>query len=110
VRTVKTLLSPLSPDEVKTVRGMGAQYGDGVQKPRVPVLFYKPASAICGPEHPIFIPYGARGQKNDYEVELCIVMGRTAKDISVDDALEYVLAYCTVNDVRTSDPESRRST
>lgn len=63
------------------------------------MLFLKPTSAICGPEDEIVIPRSARGENNDYEVEVCVVMGKKAKDVSVEKALDYVLGYCTSNDV-----------
>lgn len=102
IRTVRKLLSPLSPSEIRTIRGLGAQFTPvgGVKKqPEVPVLFLKPTGAICGPEDEIVIPRLARGENNDYEVEVCVVMGKKAKDVSVEKALDYVLGYCTSNDV-----------
>ncbi|KAK4704435.1 hypothetical protein P7C70_g1780, partial [Phenoliferia sp. Uapishka_3] len=102
LRTVERLLAPLDRNEIKTIRGMGAQYGKkGAKKPEieVPVLFYKPTTAICGPEDPIIIPESARDANNDYEVELCAVLGKEALNVSVEDALSYVGWYCTSNDV-----------
>jgi 2-keto-4-pentenoate hydratase/2-oxohepta-3-ene-1,7-dioic acid hydratase in catechol pathway len=68
-----------------------------------PILFYKPLSAIIGPSAPIVIPKVAQPPQEhipDYEVELVIVMGKTAKNVSEADALDYVLAYTGANDVR----------
>ena len=102
LRTVARLLSPLTGDEIKTIRGLGAQFpapGTKAVKPEVPVLFYKPVTSISGPEDPIIIPVSARGMNNDYEVELCVVLGKTALNVSVEKALDYVGWYCTSNDV-----------
>lgn len=103
VLTVKKLLSPVDPRDVRTIRGLGAQFSAlpkaERKQPEVPVLFLKPATAICGPEDSIFIPESARGESNDYEVELCVVMGKQAKDVSVAEAMDYVLGFCTSNDV-----------
>lgn len=107
LRTVARLLSPLAPDEIKTIRGMGMQFaapGAKVVKPEVAVLFYKPTTSLSGPEDPIFIPASARGMNNDYEVELCAVIGKKALNVSVADALDYVGWYCTSNDVSASTP------
>lgn len=62
-------------------------------------LFYKPRTTLTGPETPIFLPEVTRGEGSDYEVEICAVIGKPGKDISVEKAYEHVLAYCTVNDV-----------
>lgn len=66
------------------------------------MLFYKPASAVVGPEVKINIPECARGMNNDYEVELCAVIGRDCKDVKVENALDNVLGYCVANDVSGS--------
>jgi 2-keto-4-pentenoate hydratase/2-oxohepta-3-ene-1,7-dioic acid hydratase in catechol pathway len=66
-------------------------------------LFYKPATALIGPNAPIVIPKAAQPVKEhlpDYEVELTVVIGKDAKNVSEADALDYVLGYVTGNDVR----------
>ncbi|KAJ7668142.1 hypothetical protein B0H17DRAFT_1088258 [Mycena rosella] len=107
VLTVKHLLSPLAREEIGYVRCMGLNYADhaaeaNVPPPPVPVLFVKPASALIGPGAPIIIPKVAQPPKEhlpDYEVELAIVIGKPAKDVSEANALDYVLAYTGANDV-----------
>ncbi len=74
-----------------------------------PILFYKPPQALIGPGAPITIPKALQPPEKhlpDYEVELTIVIGKAAKDVSEADALDYVLAYTAANDVRASSPES----
>lgn len=68
--------------------------------PKVPILFTKPRTALTGP-YPaaINIPKCAQDDTSDYEAELCVVIGRTGKNISEDDALDYVLGYTASNDV-----------
>ena len=71
-----------------------------------PILFYKPLSSIIGPSAPIVIPRVAQPPQEhipDYEVELVIVIGKTAKNVPEADALDYVLAYTGANDVRMPD-------
>lgn len=70
---------------------------------RAPVLFYKPVTALIGPLANIIIPKVAQPVGKhlpDYEVELTIVIGKSAKNVSEKDALDYVLAYTGGNDVR----------
>ncbi len=65
--------------------------------PEEPIVFMKATSAINGPNDPVVIP--RRSAKTDWEVELGIVIGREARYVSEDEALDYVAGYCTVNDV-----------
>ena len=67
-----------------------------------PILFYKPPTAIIGPNAPINIPRAAQPVSKhipDYEVELTIVIGKAAKDVSEEEALDHVLGYTAANDV-----------
>lgn len=81
---------------------IGLNYSDhaaeaGMQAPSEPIVFMKATSAIVGPNDDVFIPRGS--EKTDWEVELAIVIGRTAKYVSQADALDYVAGYCVANDV-----------
>ncbi len=81
---------------------VGLNYADhaaesGMPVPAEPVLFLKPSSAICGPNDDIQIPPGAA--KADWEVELGVVIGKTARYVSKAEAMEHVAGYCIVNDV-----------
>jgi len=106
VLTVKDLLAPLSREQMGIVRCLGLNFSDHaaeakMPKPKYPILFYKPATAITGPETPINIPkvtQPAEQHLPDYEVELTIVIGKAAKNVSEADALDYVLAYTGAND------------
>ncbi|THH12362.1 hypothetical protein EW145_g19 [Phellinidium pouzarii] len=106
VLTVKELLAPLARDEVKLVRCLGLNYSDhaaeaGMAKPAAPILFYKPKTSLIGPEAVIMVPKAAQPVNKhlpDYEVELTVVIGKPAKDVSEADALDYVLGYITGND------------
>ncbi len=69
----------------------------GMPIPDQPVLFPKWTSCLSGPNDPIVVPHDHC--KLDWEVELGIVIGRTARNVTVGDALEYVAGYCTANDV-----------
>ena len=81
---------------------IGLNYKDhaeetGAAYPQEPVVFLKATSAISGPFDPIVIPRGS--SKTDWEVKLGVVIGRPAKYVSEEEALEYVAGYCVVNDV-----------
>ncbi len=81
---------------------IGLNYTDHAQEvglalPAEPLLFIKANSAINGPADAIVRPRGA--VKLDYEVELGVVIGRDARNVSEADALRHVAAYCIVDDV-----------
>lgn len=82
--------------------GIGLNYADhaaeaGLQVPPEPIVFSKFTSCICGPDDPILIPRGS--EKTDWEVELGIVIGRPARYITEDQAMDHVAGFCVVNDV-----------
>jgi 2-keto-4-pentenoate hydratase/2-oxohepta-3-ene-1,7-dioic acid hydratase in catechol pathway len=85
------------------VYAIGLNYSDhaketGAAIPAEPILFMKSTAAICGPHDPILIPRGS--EKTDWEVELGIVIGRTARYLPSRDAARDVIAgYCAANDV-----------
>jgi 2-keto-4-pentenoate hydratase/2-oxohepta-3-ene-1,7-dioic acid hydratase in catechol pathway len=81
---------------------IGLNYSDhaaesGMPVPVEPILFMKATSAICGPNDGILIPRGS--QKTDWEVELGVVIGNTARYVSEAEALSHVVGYCVVNDL-----------
>jgi len=81
---------------------VGLNYSDHAAEsnmpvPTEPILFLKPSSAVCGPTDDVEIPRGSK--KTDWEVELGVVIGRRAKYVSEQDALDHVAGYCIVNDV-----------
>jgi len=75
--------------------------------PPVPLLFSKYGNAIAGSGADIRIPEGTA--EVDYEVELGIVIGRTAASVDEASALDYVHGYCAVNDVSARDWQMRTS-
>jgi 2-keto-4-pentenoate hydratase/2-oxohepta-3-ene-1,7-dioic acid hydratase in catechol pathway len=64
--------------------------------PEEPVIFFKSTTALCGPEDDVMIPRG--GTKVDWEVELGVVIEKTARYVSEDRALEHVAGYVLHND------------
>jgi 2-keto-4-pentenoate hydratase/2-oxohepta-3-ene-1,7-dioic acid hydratase in catechol pathway len=69
----------------------------GAKVPPEPIIFMKATSAIVGPNDAVLIPRGS--EKTDWEVELGVVIGKTAKYVSEADALDYVAGYCVSHDV-----------
>ena len=72
-----------------------------------PVLFYKPVTSLIGTEVPVTVPKHAQPVEKhlpDYEVELTVVIGKPAKNVSEAEALDYVLAYTGGNDVSIHPP------
>ncbi|AQZ53665.1 fumarylacetoacetate hydrolase family protein [Martelella mediterranea] len=79
----------------------------GMEVPPEPVIFMKATSAIVGPNDDIVIPRNSTA--TDWEVELGVVIGKCAKHVSRDEALEHVAGYCVINDVSERDFQTRRS-
>ncbi|MCE7057997.1 fumarylacetoacetate hydrolase family protein [Algoriphagus sp. AGSA1] len=73
----------------------------GMAVPEVPIIFMKATSSLCGPFDNILIPKNS--VKTDWEVELAVVIGKRAKYVSKENAMEYVAGYCVHNDVSERD-------
>jgi ureidoglycolate lyase len=81
---------------------IGLNYADhaaesGMPIPEEPIIFMKATSAIIGPNDDVIIPKNS--QKTDWEVELCIVIGKEARYVDESNALDHVAGYCVANDV-----------
>lgn len=75
--------------------------------PQSPILFTKFNNALAGDQEDIALP--KLSQKVDYEAELAIVIGKTTKDVSKEEALDYVFGYCNANDLSARDLQMRTS-
>ena len=81
---------------------IGLNYSDhaaetGAAIPKEPIIFMKADTALSGPNDPVIIPKDSK--KCDWEVELAVIIGRTAQHVSEEDALNYVAGYAVCNDV-----------
>ena len=81
---------------------IGLNYADHAAEsnlpiPKEPILFMKPLSCAVGCNHAVVLPQGS--VKGDWEVELGVVIGSTARYVSEADALKHVAGYCVANDV-----------
>jgi 2-keto-4-pentenoate hydratase/2-oxohepta-3-ene-1,7-dioic acid hydratase in catechol pathway len=80
---------------------VGLNYHDHAEEqdeepPEAPLLFSKAPTSVTNPGAPIVHP---GGERVDYEVELGVVIGRTARDVAAADARDHVAGYTAVNDV-----------
>ncbi|MBA4541474.1 MULTISPECIES: fumarylacetoacetate hydrolase family protein [Thermoactinomyces] len=73
--------------------------------PETPILFNKFPNTLAADRDEILIPHNSK--QVDYEAELAIVIGKTAKRVSEEEALDYVFGYCTANDVSARDLQFR---
>ena len=68
----------------------------GAEIPKEPVLFFKATSALSGPNDDVLIPRNAK--KVDWEVELAVIVGKRAKHVPKENALEHVAGFALHND------------
>lgn len=99
------LLSPIAPEEVPIIRGIGLNYYGHAKEadlpiPDEPMLFIKPRTALIGPSPSLIkIPPFVQDGTSDYEAELAVVLSESGRDIPEASALDYVLGYVCSNDV-----------
>ncbi len=91
---------------------IGLNYADhaaesGMDVPPEPVIFMKATSAMCGPNDPIIIPRGS--EKTDWEVELAVIIGKPAKYVTEDDAMDFVAGFAVTNDVSERSFQAERA-
>jgi 2-keto-4-pentenoate hydratase/2-oxohepta-3-ene-1,7-dioic acid hydratase in catechol pathway len=99
---VKKILAPLVPSAILAIGLNYHQHAEetGSKIPEYPVLFMKNPGAVTNPGDPILLhPSCMEPPEVDYEVELAVVIGKTAKDVTTAEALGYVLGYTVANDV-----------
>lgn len=95
--------APVVPSKAVCV---GLNYRDharelGLPVPDEPVLFLKPPTAVIGPGEAVVCP--AASSRVDYEAELAVVIGRTARRVRPHDTHHFILGYCCANDVTARD-------
>ena len=105
---IARLLPPVSPPNIF---GIGLNYRDhaaegGRPVPDHPLIFLKATTALQAPGEPIRLPRSAPDEV-DFEAELGIVIGRTARDVPPERALDFVLGYTCANDVTARDCQKR---
>ncbi|MEM0096719.1 MAG: fumarylacetoacetate hydrolase family protein [Candidatus Bathyarchaeia archaeon] len=103
INNVKLLAPLANPPKIIC---LGLNYRDhaaeqNAQIPDEPVIFFKPRTAIIGPNENIIKPKFVK--QLDYEAELAIVIGKKAKNVSVSEAENYIFGYTILNDVSARD-------
>ena len=107
---VAKLLAPIQPS---TIICIGLNYRrhaqeTGAKIPEFPVVFFKGINTLLNPGEPILLPTHLRSDEVDYECELAVVIGRACKNVSRQNALDYVLGYTCCNDVSARDWQIKR--
>lgn len=105
---VDRLLAPVVPTDILCI---GLNYKEhaeetGAVVPKHPMLFMKGSNTLNDPGAPIYLP--RHSNEVDYEAELAVIIGKTAKYVSRDNAMEYVLGYTCGNDVSARDWQKNR--
>ena len=105
-------LGPCVPDPGKIVC-IGLNYRRHAEEsnmpvPTTPVVFSKFTNTLAAHGEEITLPTSTSAQF-DYEAELCVVIGKRAKGVSQDDALDHVFGYCNANDLSIRDLQTRTS-
>jgi 2-keto-4-pentenoate hydratase/2-oxohepta-3-ene-1,7-dioic acid hydratase in catechol pathway len=97
---IKKLLAPVMPSNIIGIGLNYAKHADetGILYPEIPVMFLKGTNSITAHGDPIILPWVGSSEV-DYEGELAVVIGKAAKNVPEDRALDYVLGYCCANDV-----------
>ena len=101
---INKLLAPVVPAGILCIGLNYRKHAEesGAAVPKYPILFIKALNALQNPGDPILIPR-VEPEAVDYECELAVVIGKTAKNVSRESALDYVLGYTCANDVSGRD-------
>ena len=92
--------------------GIGLNYSAHAKEtdanaPKEPIVFFKANSSICGPNDNVYLPKDSL--KSDWEVELGVIIGKQAKNISEDKSMDHIFGFCIVNDVSEREYQLERS-
>ncbi len=92
--------------------GIGLNYSahakeTGTTPPKEPIVFFKSNSSICGPNDTVYLP--KKSVKSDWEVELGIIIGQKAKNITEKESMKHIFGYCIVNDISEREYQIERS-
>jgi len=106
---IDKLLAPLIPTDILCIGLNYRKHAEegGSSIPVNPILFIKSSNTLNNPFDPIPLP--RRSSKIDYEAELAVVIGKAAKDVRRENALDHVLGYTCANDVSARDWQQDKS-
>jgi 2-keto-4-pentenoate hydratase/2-oxohepta-3-ene-1,7-dioic acid hydratase in catechol pathway len=99
------LLAPVVPTQILCIGLNYKRHAEeaGAKLPERPVLFVKGINTLQHPGAPILLPRHLRSDEVDYECELAVVIGKPCKNVTPEEALDYVLGYTCANDVSARD-------
>jgi 2-keto-4-pentenoate hydratase/2-oxohepta-3-ene-1,7-dioic acid hydratase in catechol pathway len=102
---VQKLLCPIVPTAFFCIGLNYRKHAEegGSKIPEFPILFLKGPNAAQNPGDPILLPTALRSDEVDYEAELAVVIGKTCKNATKENALDFVLGYTCANDVSARD-------
>ncbi|KIX97185.1 uncharacterized protein Z520_07299 [Fonsecaea multimorphosa CBS 102226] len=106
VETVKKLLGPFSRQDAPVIRCIGGNYAEHLdelnyKRPQHPIMFPKTPNAVAGYGDDVVIPKIAQDDQADYEIELAVIMGKDALNVTAEEAYDYVVGYTVSNDMST---------
>ena len=99
------LLAPIVPTQILCIGLNYRKHAEetGGKFPERPILFVKGINTLAHPGDPIELPRALRSDEVDYECELAVIIGQPGKNVSRENALDYVLGYTCANDVSARD-------
>ena len=102
------LIHPVDPHDIVAI---GVNYGAhgkeaGFELPERPIIFLKASTSVLSPEEHIVLPH-LTPDEVDYEAELAVIIGKSAKNVPESRALEFVLGYTCGNDVTARDAQMK---
>ncbi|WWC90305.1 uncharacterized protein L201_005238 [Kwoniella dendrophila CBS 6074] len=113
---VDKLLSPLDQREIGTIRCIGLNYVNHAKEvnlpiPDTPTLFMKPATALADPyPAPTIIPKAfVSDNAADFESEVALIIGKAAKNVPEEEALDYLLGITAANDISSREAQFAQS-
>ncbi|HDP81054.1 MAG TPA: 5-carboxymethyl-2-hydroxymuconate isomerase [Spirochaetes bacterium] len=106
--TVARLLPPLEPPNIYALGLNYRRHAEetGIPCPGIPLVFIKATTSVIGPGEAIVLPAAGPGEV-DYEGELALVIGRAAKNVPEERAMEHVFGFTCANDVSARDWQNR---
>lgn len=106
---IEALLPPVEPPNILALGLNYKKHADetGIIYPEIPVMFIKGTNSVTGDGMPVVLP-AAGGDHVDYEAELAVVIGKTAKNVSVKEAKKVILGYTCANDVSARDWQMKK--
>ena len=107
-----TIMAPIEKPR-KNIIGIGLNYTEHIAEsartldtsgklPQKPIIFSKPPTAVTGPNTEVILNRKLT-QQLDYEVEIAVILGKDGKNISPENAMDYVFGYTIINDISARD-------